>query len=364
MRLAMCSARRGATRRGFIRRAAAVLVLSLFSLAEISVVHAEPLSALALSENPDRHQRLVEGATREGALNLYTSMTAATAAKVKADFERRYPGVKINLWRASSELVLQRVVTEARAKRHVFDVMETNGPEMEAAQGEKLLQAVVSAHFRDLISEALMPHREWVATRLNLFVQCFNTKLVKPEELPKSFEDLLHPRWKGRLAIEAADPDWFMSVIGNLGEEKGLKLFKDIVASNGMTVRKGHAVLAELVIAGEIPLSLTCYNFKIDQDRKAGAPVDWISIGPVIARPNGAGISRYAPHPHAALLFYEYMISEAQPFLTALELVPVARKIESPIKGRASQIIDPKKAFDEKAKWEKLYTEIFTSKSR
>ena len=327
-------------------------------------VFAQTLADLATRDSPERHKRLIEGANREGTLNLYTSMTAPTAAKVKADFERRYPGVKINLWRASSESVLQRTITEARAKRHVFDVMETNGPEMEAAQSEKLLQAVASAHFRDLIPEALMPHREWVATRLNLFVQCFNTKLVKSDELPKTFEDLLHPRWKGRLAVEASDPDWFMSVIGNLGEEKGLKLFRDIVAANGMTVRKGHAVLAELVIAGEIPLSLTCYNFKVDQDRKAGAPIDWISIGPVIARPNGAGISRHAPHPHAALLFYEYMISDAQPFLTALELVPVTTKIESPIKGRPSQIIDPKRVFDEKAKWEKLFNEIFTSKSR
>ena len=345
-------------------RMAAMIALAVALVAQPVGGGAQTLQELTAMATPERVKRLVEGATREGTLNLYTSMTAPTAAKVKADFERRYPGVKINLWRASSELVLQRTVTETRAKRHVFDVMETNGPEMEAAQGEKLLQSVASTHFANLIPEALMPHREWVATRLNLFVQCFNTKLVKPEELPKSFEDLLHPRWKGRLAIEAADPDWFMSVIGNLGEEKGLKLFRDIVAANGMTVRKGHAVLAELVIAGEIPLSLTCYNFKIDQDRKAGAPVDWISIGPVIARPNGIGISRHAPHPYAALLFYEYMISDAQPFLAALELVPVAQNIESPIKGRPSRIIDPKKAFDEKAKWEKLYNEIFTTKSR
>lgn len=322
------------------------------------------LRELALFEGTDRLKRLVDGANREGTLNLYTSMTAPTAAKVKADFERRYPGVKVNLWRASSESVLQRTVTEARAGRHTFDVLETNGPEMEAAQREKLLQVVRSPHFRDLIPQALMPHREWVATRLNLFVQCFNTRQVKPEDLPRSFQDLLHPRWKGRLAIEASDHDWFMSVIGNLGEEKGLKLFRDIVAANGMTVRKGHALLAELVIAGEIPMGLSCYSFKIDQDRKAGAPVDWISIGPVIARPNGAGVSRSAPHPHAALLFYEYMISDAQPFLTELELVPVSTKIESPLKGRQTQFVDPKRALDEQTKWEKLFNEIFVTKSR
>jgi iron(III) transport system substrate-binding protein len=319
---------------------------------------------LALSQAPDRLQRLVEGAGREGVLNLYTSMTQATAAKVKADFERRYPAVKVNLWRASSESVLQRSVTEARAGRLNVDVLETNGPEMEAAQREQLLQPVASTHFRDLIPQALMPHREWVATRLNLFVQCFNTRLVRREDLPKTFEDLLHPRWKGRLAIEAEDSDWFMSVVGRQGEAKGLQLFRDIVAANGISVRKGHALLADLVTAGEIPLSLTCYNFKVDQDRKAGAPIDWVSIGPLLARPNGAGVLRNAPHPHAALLFYEYMLSDAQPFMTELAVVPVSRKIESPLAGREVQFVDPRRALDEQPKWDKLFKDIFVGTSR
>jgi len=322
------------------------------------------LRELAMYEGPDRLKRLVDGANREGVLNLYTSMTAATVAKVKADFERRYPGVKVNLWRASSENLLQRTLTEARAKTNGFDVLETNGPEMEAVQREKLLISVNSPHFRDLIPQAQFAHREWVATRLNLFVQCFNSRQVRREDLPKSFEDLLHPRWKGRLAVEAGDADWFMAVVGAMGEDRGLKLFRDLVAANGVSVRKGHALLAELVIAGEIQMGLSCYNFKIDQDRKAGAPVDWITIGPLIARPNGAGISRNAPHPHAALLFYEYMISDAQPLLTGLELVPVSSKIESPLKGRETRFIDPKRALDEQAKWEKLFGDIFVAKSR
>jgi iron(III) transport system substrate-binding protein len=319
---------------------------------------------LALLAGPDRLKRLVEGANLEGSLNLYTSMNASTAAKVKADFERRYPGVKVNLWRASSEGVLQRSVTETRAKRYTFDVLETNGTEMEAAQREQLLQTVNSPHFPDLVSQAIMPHREWVATRLNVFVQCFNTNKVKREDLPKSFEDLLHPRWKGALGIEATDHDWFMSVVESLGEEKGLKLFRDIVAANGFAVRKGHALMAELVTAGEIPLGMTCYSYKIDQDRKAGAPVDWTSIGPLVARPNGAGVSRTAPHPHAALLFYDYMISDAQQLLAARNFVPVSAKIESPIKDREVRFIDPKRALDGQEKWEKLFKDIFVTKNQ
>ncbi|HEY4074141.1 MAG TPA: extracellular solute-binding protein [Herbaspirillum sp.] len=322
------------------------------------------IAELAQMKGPDYLKQLIEGANREGTLNLYTSMTAPTAAKMKSDFERRYPGIKINLWRASSEALLQRTVTEARAQRYTVDVVETNGPEMEAIHRENLLQPVNSPRFQDLIPQAVMPHHEWVATRLNLFVQCFNTKLVKREDLPATFADLLQPRWKGKLGIEAGDSDWLMSVAERLGEDKALKLFRDIVATNGITVRHGHALMADQVIAGEIPLALDCYNFKIDQDRKAGAPVDWISIGPVMARPNGGGVARHAPHPYAALLFYDYMISDAQPLLTGLELVPVSTKIESPLKGRQVQFVDPKRALDEQTKWDKLFNEIFVSKSK
>jgi iron(III) transport system substrate-binding protein len=321
------------------------------------------VAELAKMKSPDYLKQLLAGARQEGALNLYTSMTASTAARLVADFESHYPGVKINLWRASSEALLQRTVAEARAQRNNFDVLETNGPEMEASHRENLLQAVNSPRFAELIPQAVMPHREWVATRLNLMVQCFNTKSVKAPDQPASFADLLQPRWKGKLGIEAGDADWLMTVAEEIGEDKALKLFRDIVAANGITVRRGHALMADQVIAGEIPLALNCYNFKIDQDRKAGAPVDWISIGPVIARPNGAGVSRKPPHPYAALLFYDYILSpQAQQFLTSLELVPVNTKIDSPLQGRRVKFVDPKRALDEQAKWDKLFKEIFLTK--
>jgi len=315
------------------------------------------IADLALDAGAGRDAQVLEGARREGELTLYTSLTAASAAKVKADFERRY-GVRINLWRASSENILQRVTTEARAGHAEVDVVETNGPEMEAIEREGILQRVESRRFADLIPQALFPHREWVATRLNVFVQCYNTQLVPRGEVPRGFEDLLDPKWKGRLAIEANDADWFQSVVGGMGEEKGLAYFRKLVATNGLSVRKGHALLAEMVKSGEIALSLTCYSFKIDQDRKSGAPVDWTSFGPLLARPNGEGISRRAPHPNAALLFYEYMIGEAQPLLAKLELAPVSKRVESNLHGRDVRFIDPAAVLRESAKWERLYEEI------
>ena len=319
------------------------------------------IAGLALDTSASRAARVLEGAKREGELNVYTSLTAGSAARVKSDFERRY-GVRVNLWRASSENILQRVVGEARAGHPAFDIVETNGPEMEAIQREGILQKVESPLLRELVPQALFAHREWVATRLNLFVQCYNTSLVKPADVPRSFAGLLDAKWKGRLAIEANDADWFQAVIGELGEEKGLALFRQLVAKNGLSVRKGHALLAQVVESGEVALSLTCYSFKVDQDHKAGAPIDWTSLGPVLARPNGEGISRKAPHPHAALLFYEYLIGEAQPLLARLELIPVSTKVPTQLRGHELRFIDPAKVLDESAKWDKLYEDIIVKR--
>src|SRR5581483_9762148 len=165
-------------------------------------------------------------------------------------FEKKY-GVKVTVWRSSSEKVLQRGVTEARAGRNDADVFETNGPEMEALVREKILVPVKSPTLNDLIPEAKFKHESWVGSRLNIFSFAYNTNLVKKDELPKKYEDLLDPRWKGRLGIEAEDADWFAGVVSLMGEQKGLKLWKDIVAKNGVSVRKGHTLLTNLVASGE-----------------------------------------------------------------------------------------------------------------
>ena len=340
-------------------RFAALFVCGL--AAATSLAAPPTMAELALDRSPGRDARVLEGARREGELNLYTSLTAASAAKVKADFEKRY-GVRVNLWRASSENIVQRVANETRAGRPGFDVVETNGPEMEEIQREGALQRVESPLFADLIPQALFPHREWVATRLNVFVQCYHTQQVKPGEVPRSFDDLLDPRWKGRLGIEANDADWFQAVVGAMGEEEGLAYFRKLVATNGLSVRKGHALLEELVESGDVAFSLTCYSFKIDQDRAKGAPVDWTSLGPLLARPNGEGISRKAAHPNAALLFYEYMLREGQPLLATLHLAPVSRRVESNLRGREVRFIDPAAVLRESAKWEKLYQEIIAQR--
>ena len=164
-----------------------------------------------------------------------------------------------------------------------------------------------------ICSQAPFPaHRQWAATLLSVWVQAYNTKLIKRESLPKTYKDLLDPKWKGKLGIEGKDEDWFASVVDVMGGgETGLKFFRDLVATNGLSVRQGHTLLNNLVISGEVPLALNIYNYMPEQAKKKGAPIDWFAIEPAIARSNGVGVARHAPHPNAALLFYEYLLGEA-----------------------------------------------------
>jgi iron(III) transport system substrate-binding protein len=321
------------------------------------------VAGLALYEGADREQRLVKGARAEREINLYSSLVVEDLTALAAAFEKKY-GVKLKFWRAGSEKVVQRAVTEARAGRSDVDVIETNGPELESLHREKLLQRAGSPHFPDLMPEAIRPHREWVGTRLNMFVHAYNTNLVKKDELPKSYQDFLHPRWKGRLGIEAEDIDWFAMVVKELGEDKGLRLFRDIVAKNGLSVRRGHTLLAGLVASGEVPFALTVYNHNAEKLKQRGAPVDWYAIQPAIARVNGVALSRKPPHPHAAVLFYDFILGEGQAILVKGNYVPTNRKADSVAVDTKLKFVDPTAMLDESAKWEKLYTEIITRQSK
>ena len=320
---------------------------------------AQDMAQLAAYKGADREQKLLEGARKEGALTIYTSAQSNDIGALVEPFEKKY-GIKVTVWRSSSENVLQRVVTEARARRYTVDVVETNGPELEAIAREKLFQPVASPYLADIMPEAKRTHGGWVGTRLNVFVQAYNTGAVKKADLPKKWEDLTDPKWKGKLGIEQSDSDWLQGEVAVLGEQKAISLFKDIVAKNGISVRKGHTLLTNLVQSGEIPMALTVYNYKAEQLKKKGAPIDWFSIGPAIARPNGVGAAAHAPHPHAAVLWYDFEISpEGQKLLEKRDFVPTNTKVDSPLAKIPMKFVDAAETLDKGQKYEKLYDDIF-----
>src|SRR5882672_4666142 len=357
----------GGMKAAFAARALAAVLLALTGFAPFFVAAQDSrgvLAGLAAYEGADRHQRLLEGARREGFLSLYTSFPPEDVATLNAAFERKY-GVKVRAWRAASEKVLQRTVAEAKAGRDEVDLVDSNSVPLELMRREGLLQAVRSPYHADLLPAAVPEHREWAWARLSVFVQAYNTRLVKKADLPESYADLLHPRWKGRLGIEASDEDWFAEVVRNLGEEKGLRLFRDMAARNGLSVRRGHSLLAQMVASGEVPFALTVYNFTAEQLKAQGAPLDWFMLSPAIAHGNGFAVVRRAPHPHAALLYYDFMIGDdGQRILAERKSVPTSRKIPTAIDRDALRIIDPVLLVDQGERWAKLYEEIIVKGSR
>jgi iron(III) transport system substrate-binding protein len=315
---------------------------------------------LASYDGADRMEKLVAGAKKEASVSLYSSAAPDDLATLTTAFEKKY-GVKVRVWRGSSENIVQRAMVEARGGRYDADVIETGAIAMESMHRERLFREIKTPTLSALLPTAVLPHREWIGTRFNIFVAAYNTRLIKKGELPNSYDDLLDRRWKDKLAVEAEDNDWFGGVVSALGEDKGLKLFREIVAANGISVRKGHTLLANLVVSGEVPFALTVYAYKAEQLRKSGAPIDWLVIPPGVGRFEGAGVSRRAPHLHAAILFFEFMLTDGQDILRDRDFFPARANARSLPQGADLHFLDPAKALDENAKWSKYFRETFSS---
>jgi iron(III) transport system substrate-binding protein len=316
------------------------------------------MAAVARLQGEARTKALVEGARKEGEVMVYHSTQLEDLKPVFDAFTAKY-GVKVKNWRSSSENVVQRVISETRAGRREVDFIENNSPEMEALRREKMLVRMESPHFADLRPNTLPAHREYATSTMDVFVQAYNTERVKRDELPKTYQDLLDPRWKGRLGIEAEDQAWFGTLLRDLGEGRGAKLFGDIVAANGVSVRKGHTLLANLVASGEIPLGLTVYNYKPPQLKAKGAAIDWIVLTPAIAQLHAVAVTAKAPHPYAAMLLFDFFLGEGQAILAARNFVPSNSKVPSPFGDMPIKFIDPAEAIDKQDQWTKIYEDTF-----
>lgn len=343
----------------------ATFILSVAMLAALGAVNAQPVPArnesVYLYKGADRDQKLVEGAKREGVLVWYTSLAPTESTPLGQAFEKKY-GVKVEIWRAVSEKIVQRVVTEGRAKRHAFDVVETNAPELEALSRENLLGAFHSPYFADLPAFALPAHRQWASDRMSVYGVAFNTNLIKREELPKNYEGFLDPKWKGKIGVEATDSDWMAAAINGMGKERGSAFMRKL-ADMRPDIRKGHILLAELVSAGEVPIGLTIYQSNATTLKKRGGPIEWVALDPVVTRPQAIGVAKNALHPHAALLFADYVLSpEGQALLESMGRSPTSTKIKSEFSNMKYTMIDPASVLDDAAKSEKLWNDLFIKK--
>jgi iron(III) transport system substrate-binding protein len=289
---------------------------------------------------------------------LYTSLAPTESGPLAQAFEKK-TGIKVELWRALSEKVVQRAITEARAGRFAFDVVETNSPEMEMMAREKLFRELQSPHLADLPPAAVPAHRLWLPDRMNFFVVAYNTSKVRREELPKNYLGFLEAKWKGRIGIEATDAEWMATLVKKWGEEAGMLHFRKL-ADMKPDVRKGHILLAQLVASGEIPVGLTIYNSNAESLKRKGAPIDWIPVEPVVARAQGIAVARNAPHPQAAAAFVDFVLSpQGQELLDSMGRVPVSTRVRTHMNNFEYTVVDPVTVLDEQEKWNKLWEGLF-----
>jgi len=234
----------------------------------------------------------VDQAKREGEVVWYTAMNLPDAEALKKPFLARYPFLALSVLRAPGEKVRTRILTEARGQRYAWDVVSFNLLDIDALEREGLLA----------------PHSS-AAIYVRQYVIGYNTRQVKPEQAPRSWEDLLAPQWTAKLAIDESDVEWYAAMLDYWGRDKGLGYMRALARQQPQQ-RRGHQLLTRLLVAGDFPLALV-HASEIDKERQDGAPVDWVrTLDPVITSPSHVAIAARAPHPAAARLLVDFLLSE------------------------------------------------------
>jgi iron(III) transport system substrate-binding protein len=265
------------------------------------------MAALAAYSGPDRQQILEEGARREGSLMLYTSAVDTARRPLTDAFMKKYPFIKVEVFRASNEELVPRMLEEFKANRHTFDVLETTSDSLDPLIAAGLMQAYRSPEFAAYPADALDAKGFFAPVRESYVGLGFNTNLLKREDVPKKFEDLLEPRWKSKMAIAGSSTG--IRFVGNVLLTGGDDLLKQLGAQDIRVQKISGRALADLVIAGEVPLSPTIFDAHVAASRQQNAPIDWVPLEPTVVNLGIAGVAAKGPHPNAALLFADFLLS-------------------------------------------------------
>lgn len=279
---------------------------------ESFTAQSKPMSAaeLALYQGADREKILLEGAKKEGQVSFYTSNTWV-AGPVSQEFEKKYPFIKANVWRSDSKSLLKRLTEEVAASKFLADVVETSPEYITILMRSNILQEHTSPELTAYDDDAKVKGKRGVYAWNNreIYISLgFNTKLISLAEAPKSVKDYLDPKWKGKMSIAGTTTgvQWIGALIDTMGREFLEKLSAQEINVQNMS----GAALSGLVASGEVPLSPTIFNSNIFTHKQKGAPVDWRPLDPVIAGVGISGMVTNSPHPHAALLFLDYLHSK------------------------------------------------------
>jgi len=223
-------------------------------------------------------------------------------------FEAKYPFLKVQFARAGSERLLTRVLTEARAKKSFADVVQTVEFSMHTLKVKGILGRYTPAEGAAYPKE-FKEEDFWTSFYYHPYVVAYNKNLLRPVHAPKTYQDLLHPAWKNKMMMEGTKVDWFAGMLQIMGREKGLQYMRDL-AKQEILQRTGHSLIAQLVAAGEAVFDINIPVASVNRLRDAGAPIDWLALGPVSAIMIGVGVTAQPLHPNAARLYVDFVLSK------------------------------------------------------
>jgi len=307
------------------------------------------------------NQKLVEAAKKEGELVYYTTMTLDQSKVVTDRFEKKY-GIKATLFRTGGGPLLNKIFTEARGGRYDWDVVVGRGEMVLPLIERKLVASYLSPETKMIEEQLVDKQGYWTAYYVNSYVLGWNTKLVKKQDVPKTYEELLNPRWKGgQISLDTEAYGMMEGLKRVWGREKGINYFKRLAALDPV-LKRGNTERVQLVVAGEYPL-IIAYNQTLQRMNSRGAPVDWLPLEPSVTQVNPIMLAAKAPHPNAARLFYDFVLSkEGQEMLRGFQRIPVRKDVEPDpprlFRGFKIAVEDPEdyKDFDASVK---QYLEIF-----
>jgi len=355
--------------------ATALLACSLLAITAGSMAVAQDTSVIdkiAVYKGADRGKILLDGAKKEGTLTFYTTLTINQAVRpLVAGFEKKYPFMKVRYSRDNPPEMLQKLSAEARANNYVSDVFESTGLEVPARKAN-INRPFWSPEAEAYPADRKSPDGYYAPTRYSYLGVCYNTDLVKPADVPHSFNDLLDPKWKGKMA-------WSSTVIGSIlfitavrnfmGEEHALAYLTKLASQNVAPIASTNRAVVDRVIAGEYALCLDAFLHHPIISAKKGAPVAPDPMNPVLTLVSSVMLPKAPPHPYSAMLFIDYLLSpDGQRALRDADYFPahpnVAAKDELskivPEKiGMKSNFIGPEKFVAYLAKSRALYQQLF-----
>jgi iron(III) transport system substrate-binding protein len=314
----------------------------------------------------DRHalasdQATVEAARKEGTVVIYNSMTPSQMQLLENAFKAKYPFLEIKVYRAVGERLLTKIITEAQAGRHEFDILQSGDTQAYFLKKKNLLARYVSPEAKFQPKHFVDPEGYWAAFYIMPKVVGYNTRMIKRAEVPRTDEELVNPKWKGKIATDYTKPEPFFWTLKRLGKDKGIPYLKRL-ASQEMRFYAGLSLLTNLMAAGEFPIGLYVYLHGVEEAKRKGAPIEWVAQDQVFTKFQPVSIAARAPHPNAAKLFIDWALSiEAQKVIASMGRVPARQGITTGIPGldKLDMVIDDLSWVEDYNKNYELFRSIF-----